>query len=49
MTEELKCMRGGCHQKFLESDNGPEACSYHPGKPIFHDCKKGWACCNVIV
>jgi hypothetical protein len=24
-------------------------CHYHPGKPIFHDLKKGWTCCNRIV
>lgn len=30
-------------------ENGEGACRYHPGKPIFHDLKKGWACCNKIV
>ena len=21
---------------------------FHPGKPIFHDCKKGWDCCKGV-
>lgn len=33
----------------MESENGPEACNYHSGKPLFHDLKKGWTCCNMIV
>ena len=44
-----KCERHGCKKKFESEENGPTACNYHPGKPIFHDLKKGWTCCNVIV
>ena len=47
--EQFKCERNGCKKKFLANENGPEACHYHPGKPIFHDLKKGWTCCNKIV
>ena len=46
---EILCKNGGCLKKFKESENHNEACSYHPGKPIFHDLKKGWTCCNKIV
>jgi len=43
------CINNGCKKKYLASENGPEACCHHSGKPIFHDFKKGWTCCNVIV
>ena len=23
------------------------SCRFHSGKPIFHDLKKGWSCCNA--
>merc|ERR1711884_566105 len=46
--DQKKCKRGGCNKKYFEKENNPEACKYHPGKPIFHDCKKGWTCCNKI-
>ena len=48
-TVELKCLRLGCLKKYKESENTENSCSYHNGKPIFHDLKKGWACCNKIV
>lgn len=47
--EQLTCKRNGCRKKYTESENAEGACKYHPGKPIFHDTKKGWTCCNVIV
>ena len=46
---ELKCVRNGCKKKYIESENNEKACHHHPGKPIFHDLKKGWTCCNQIV
>lgn len=45
MQAPLKCKRNGCKKAYEE--NNPTACHYHPGKPIFHDLKKGWTCCNV--
>ena len=47
--EKKKCVRKGCMKKYTEDENTEGACSYHPGKPIFHDLKKGWTCCNKIV
>ncbi|EGR31395.1 kelch motif family protein, putative [Ichthyophthirius multifiliis] len=48
--EDIKnCKRGGCQQKYTNTDNHPQSCHFHPGKPIFHDTKKGWTCCNQIV
>lgn len=49
MEGEKICKRNGCRKKYQESDNSEGVCKYHPGKPIFHDCKKGWTCCNITV
>ena len=50
MTRDGKryvCANKGCTAKsFLPEENGPEACHYHPGEPIFHDLKKFWSCCS---
>ena len=43
-----RCKRAGCNKYYLEADNNGTACRFHPGKPIFHDLKKGWACCNQV-
>ena len=49
MADVLKnCRNPGCKQKYSESDNHGQACRHHSGKPIFHDLKKGWTCCNQI-
>jgi hypothetical protein len=47
--ELVKCERHGCKKKFDPKNNSATSCQYHPGKPLFHDLKKGWTCCNVIV
>ncbi len=41
-----KCLNKGCQQIFLVSSNGPRACTYHRGQPIFHDAAKFWSCCS---
>jgi disease resistance protein len=46
---EKKCLRPGCGKKYFEESNTETSCNYHDGKPIFHDIKKGWTCCNKIV
>ena len=43
-----KCKRPGCNKHFLEEGNGATSCKFHSGQPIFHDLKKGWACCQQI-
>jgi disease resistance protein len=40
------CANLACQQKFSVLDNHDGACNYHPGPLIFHDCKKGYGCCN---
>ena len=47
--EQLVCKRNGCRMKYCEEDNNDTICKHHPGKPMFHDLKKGWTCCNKIV
>ena len=49
MEVELKCKRAGCNKKYMGSENKADSCTFHNGKPIFHDLKKGWACCKKIV
>ena len=33
---------------YKESENSGAACRFHSGKPIFHDLKKGWSCCQSV-
>ncbi|KAK7080598.1 Cysteine and histidine-rich domain-containing protein 1 [Halocaridina rubra] len=42
----VQCYNKGCGQKFHLEENTSDACTYHPGEPIFHDAYKGWSCCN---
>jgi hypothetical protein len=48
-TGLLTCTRSGCRKQYNLSENTENSCKYHDGKPIFHDLKKGWTCCNIIV
>lgn len=48
-AELKKCKRPGCNKKYTDAENNGTACKFHSGKPIFHDLKKGWACCNQVV
>ena len=49
MEDQKKCLRPGCNKLYQESENNGTACSFHSGKPIFHDTRKGWECCKKIV
>ena len=44
-----KCARPGCRKPYSDEENDGAACRFHSGKPIFHDIKKGWDCCQRIV
>lgn len=46
---QKRCKRHGCLKYYKDEENPEGVCHYHPGKPIFHDLKKGWTCCNKIV
>ena len=49
MEETKRCTRPGCGKKYKDPENTPTSCKYHNGKVIFHDTKKGWTCCNIVV
>lgn len=40
------CYNKGCGQRFDPEKNPGDACTYHPGVPVFHDALKGWSCCK---
>ncbi|KAF4673663.1 Integrin beta-1-binding protein 2 [Perkinsus chesapeaki] len=42
------CRHHGCGKKYTDATNGPEACRYHPGWPVFQDIKKTWTCCGAV-
>ncbi|KRZ61420.1 Cysteine and histidine-rich domain-containing protein 1 [Trichinella nativa] len=42
----LQCYNKGCGQKFDPTKNADDACTYHPGDPLFHDAFKRWSCCS---
>ncbi len=44
-TGTLRCKNYGCNQMFEEPSNADDACKFHTAPPVFHDTKKGWACC----
>jgi hypothetical protein len=48
MEQLKKCRRLGCNKEYYEKDNVEGCCHYHDGKPMFHDVKKGWTCCNQV-
>ncbi|KAI1893951.1 hypothetical protein AGOR_G00128930 [Albula goreensis] len=37
---------GRCGQRFDPDKNPDDACTFHPGIPVFHDALKGWSCCK---
>lgn len=43
----LQCFNTSCGAQFREVDNGDDACTYHQGKPYFHDGYKEWTCCKM--
>ena len=53
---ELTCYNKACSNKgkFVESENGPEACRFHPGKNSnsvwsLHDWYNHWYCTNKYI
>ncbi|XP_071372923.1 cysteine and histidine-rich domain-containing protein 1-like isoform X1 [Centroberyx affinis] len=42
----LLCYNKGCGQRFDLDNNPDDACTFHPGVPVFHDALKGWSCCK---
>ncbi|XP_078140389.1 cysteine and histidine-rich domain-containing protein 1a [Centroberyx gerrardi] len=47
----LLCYNKGCGQRFDPDNNPDDACTFHPGVPVFHDAlkvghMKYWSCCR---
>uniref|UniRef100_A0A2I3GV05 CHORD domain-containing protein n=1 Tax=Nomascus leucogenys TaxID=61853 RepID=A0A2I3GV05_NOMLE len=42
----LLCYSWGCGQRFYPETNSDDACTHHPGVPVFHGALKGWSCCK---
>uniref|UniRef100_A0A131XVS3 Putative cysteine and histidine-rich domain chord-containing zinc binding protein n=1 Tax=Ixodes ricinus TaxID=34613 RepID=A0A131XVS3_IXORI len=42
----VQCYNTGCLEKFDPNKNTADACTHHPGKPVFHDAYKSWSCCK---
>ncbi|KAJ7997550.1 hypothetical protein DPEC_G00230170 [Dallia pectoralis] len=42
----LLCYNKGCGQRYEADNNCDDACTHHPGVPVFHDALKGWSCCK---
>ncbi|CAL8277530.1 unnamed protein product [Arctogadus glacialis] len=40
------CYNKCCGQRFDPENNLDDACTFHPGVPVFHDALKGWSCCK---
>ena len=47
MSGRLTCYNLNCPEKEFDPQiNRPDSCTFHPGKPKFHDAYKIWSCCN---
>ncbi|XP_022604255.1 cysteine and histidine-rich domain-containing protein 1-like isoform X2 [Seriola dumerili] len=42
----LLCYNRSCGRRFDPENNPEDACTFHPGVPVFHDALKGWSCCK---
>lgn len=40
-----KCTRNACGTSFDPAANTTDACSFHPGVPLFREGLKSWSCC----
>jgi hypothetical protein len=40
-----KCTRNACGTSFDPAANTTDACSFHPGVPVFREGLKSWSCC----
>ena len=47
-----KCTNKGCMKEYDPNDpltQEQDACKFHPGNAGFHDLKKFWTCCKVMM
>ncbi|XP_067404032.1 integrin beta-1-binding protein 2 isoform X1 [Emydura macquarii macquarii] len=41
------CKNSGCKASYKGAENATEACTFHPGIPVFHEGMKYWSCCGI--
>nr|XP_006119255.1 integrin beta-1-binding protein 2 isoform X2 [Pelodiscus sinensis] len=41
------CKNSGCKASYKGPDTEREACTFHPGAPVFHEGMKYWSCCGI--
>ncbi|XP_074863671.1 integrin beta-1-binding protein 2 isoform X2 [Carettochelys insculpta] len=41
------CKNSGCKAIFKGAESEQEACTFHPGVPVFHEGMKYWSCCGI--
>lgn len=46
---KAECVMRGCGLTYKVSENHDCLCLYHSGRPVFHDIKKYWSCCDGTV
>ncbi|KAL1512106.1 hypothetical protein AB1Y20_005376 [Prymnesium parvum] len=43
-----RCKNYGCQCEYTEAENSESACRHHAARPIFHDTRKWWSCCDGV-
>uniref|UniRef100_A0A8D0BAL4 Integrin subunit beta 1 binding protein 2 n=1 Tax=Salvator merianae TaxID=96440 RepID=A0A8D0BAL4_SALMN len=41
------CKNAGCKAVYQGEGSDTEACTFHPGVPVFHEGMKYWSCCGI--
>ena len=41
-----QCKNNGCSLTYVDASSMEQACTYHPGGPVFHEGYKFWSCCK---
>ncbi|KAJ7310364.1 hypothetical protein JRQ81_007275 [Phrynocephalus forsythii] len=41
------CKNSGCKAVYQGEESNLEACTFHPGVPVFHEGMKYWSCCSI--
>ncbi|XP_019341982.1 integrin beta-1-binding protein 2 isoform X1 [Alligator mississippiensis] len=41
------CQNPGCKVMYRGPESDKEACTFHPGVPVFHEGMKYWSCCGI--
>ncbi|XP_019376551.1 PREDICTED: integrin beta-1-binding protein 2 [Gavialis gangeticus] len=44
---EAPCQNPGCKVVYRGPESDKEACTFHPGVPVFHEGMKYWSCCGI--